>query len=92
MERAEAEETGVAALAFLAEEPGRLGRFLSLSGLAPGDLVTQAGEAHMLAAILAHVLADESLLLVFAAEKRVDPERVAPAQALLEGGAFYDEG
>ena len=80
-----AEEIGLAALGFLAEEPGRLGRFLSETGMAPGDLGAQAGEPHMLVALLEHILADETLLLVFAAEKRIDPEHVGPACALLSG-------
>ena len=86
MDRERAEEIGIAALGFLSEEPQRLGRFLSLSGMSPGELTTQASEPHMLAAILAYVLNDESLLLVFAAEKQIDPEHVTPAQMLLEGG------
>lgn len=86
MDRARAEEIGIAALGFLAEEPARLGRFLSLSGMSPAELTAQAAEPHMLAAILAYVLNDESLLLVFAAEKQIDPEHVGPAQMLLEGG------
>ena len=85
LDRAGAEEIGLAALGFLAEEPQRLGRFLSLTGMAPGDLAARAAEPHMQAALLEHILSDETLLLVFTAEKRIDPAHVAPAQSLLAG-------
>ena len=90
VDRARAEEIGLEALGFLVQEPRRLGRFLSLTGMAPGDLGAQAGEPHMLAALLEHILEDETLLLVFAAEKRIDPEQVAPARALLSGTGLTD--
>ena len=86
LDRERAEEIGMAALGFLTEDPARLGRFLSGTGTAPGDLGAQAGEPHMLAALLSHILEDESLLMVFAADKRIDPEHVGPACSLLEGG------
>jgi Protein of unknown function (DUF3572) len=90
LDRTRAEEIGLAALGFLAEEPQRLGRFLSLTGMAPGDLAARAAEPHMQAALLEHILADETLLLVFTAEKRIDPEHVAPACSLLEGGTDFN--
>jgi hypothetical protein len=91
LDRALAEEIGLAALGFLAEDPGRLGRFLSLSGMEPGQLSAQAGEPHMQAALLDHILSDETLLLVFTTEKRFEPELIAPAQAMLAGDVSLDE-
>lgn len=85
MDRAQAEEIGLAALGFLAEEPKRLTRFLSLSGLSPAELGAQAADPQMQAALLEHILADETLLLVLAAEKRIAPEDVAPAWRILTG-------
>ena len=82
---AEAGDIGLAALGFLAEEPKRLGRFLSLTGMDAGDLSAQAAEPHMQAALLEHILEDETLLLVFTAEKRIDPGHVQPAFRLLSG-------
>lgn len=81
----EAESIGLAALGFLAEEPKRIGRFLTTSGIDPGELRVRAGDADLLAALLDHILGDETLLLVFCADKRVEPERVAPARMLLAG-------
>ncbi len=81
----EATTLALLALGFLAEEPERLGRFLALTGLGPADLRDNAGSPATLAAVLEHLLGDESLLFVFAASKGVAPELVAPAHALLAG-------
>ena len=83
-----AEEIAIAALGFLAEEPQRLVRFLQVTGMQPAQLGAQAGQAHIQVAILDYLLADETLLLVFATEKHIDPLLLAPAQALLSGGGF----
>jgi hypothetical protein len=79
-----ASHIGELALAFLAADDNRLAKFLSLTGIAPGDLIEQARAPHMLGAILDHLSGDESLLLVFAAEAGIPPEQVAAAIALLE--------
>jgi hypothetical protein len=90
--RDEAEETAVAALVFLTEEQSRLTRFLAESGLAPADLRAAAGEPHMLAAVLDHLLADESLLLVFTAGVGLEPSRIGPMRSVLDGEpAHHDD-
>ena len=88
MDRDRAEEIAIAALGFLAEEPPRLVRFLQVTGMEPAQLGAQAGQAHIQVAILDYLLADETLLLVFATEKHIDPLLLAPAHALLSGGGF----
>ena len=80
---AQAEQLGLMALTFLAEDGERLVRFLSLTGTTPADLRAGAGQPSMLAAVLGHLLEDEPLLLVFTSMKGVDPAVVAPAHALL---------
>lgn len=79
----QAEQLGLSALTFLAEDGPRLVRFLSLTGTTPADLRAGAGQPHMLAAVLGHLLEDEPLLLVFTSTKGVDPAVIAPAHALL---------
>jgi hypothetical protein len=74
-----------AALAFLAAEPERLSRFLALSGLDPVHLRQAAAEPGFLPGVMAHLSADEALLLQFAAEIGRPPEEVAAACALLAG-------
>ena len=80
-----AETIAIAALSFLAEEPGRLGRFMDLTGLDVAEIQTQAGGSGMQAAVLDYLLGDETLLLVFAAEKRIEPEQIMPAYLILSG-------
>lgn len=81
-----AESIAVAALGYLASEPDRLARFMALSGIDAAELRARAGDRDMLAAILEHVLGDESLLLVFAASAGLAPQSIAPAAELLHGG------
>lgn len=83
MDADRAEAIGVAGLIFLAADIQRLGRFLALTGLGPAELKAEARTPRMLAAVLDHLLQDESLLLVFAATNQLAPEDIAPAQRLL---------
>ncbi len=84
MDAESAETIALSALAFLADDLPRLGRFLVLTGLGPEELREGARSPRILAAVLNHLLQDESLLLVFASSHGVAPELVAPAQTLLE--------
>ncbi len=72
------------ALAFLAEDAQRLGNFLALTGLGPEELREQAREPHLLAAVLDHLLHDESQLLVFATNYGIAPVLIGQAHAALE--------
>ena len=75
----------MAALQFLAEDPERLERFLSLSGLGPHNLRQAAAEPTFLGAVLDHVAADERLLIAFADSQNLRPEMVMKARARLVG-------
>lgn len=86
MDADQAERIAISGLAFLAEEPQRLGRFLALTGMGPADLRAHAESPQVLAAVLDHLLRDESLLMVFAAGSRIQPELIAPAYHALSGG------
>jgi len=79
-----AEGVAIAALGFLASDPERLGRFLSLSGLGPETLRASAREPWFFTAILDHVLSDEALVLAFAAETGNAPETLAVARHVLD--------
>jgi hypothetical protein len=79
-----AETLALQALGFLAGDAPRLGRFLALTGLEAEDLRARAGSPDVLAAVLAHLLADESLLLMFTSETHTEPERIAPALEILQ--------
>jgi hypothetical protein len=82
-----AEAIAIEALAFVAADCVRLGRFLSLTGISPDALRDEAGAPHTLQAVLEHLADDESLLLVFAATARCAPEEIEPARALLAAEA-----
>jgi hypothetical protein len=81
----EAEIIGLKVLGFLAAEPERLQRFMDLSGLDVGAIRSRAGEPAFLGALLDHVLADQSLLLIFAEEHGLKPERIVQLRRKLPG-------
>jgi Protein of unknown function (DUF3572) len=88
LDRDMAETLAIHALGFIAGEDHRLVGFLEVTGLSPADLRREAGSPGFLAAVLDFIAADESLLLVFAAEQRIDPALVMRARdVLLPGGA-----
>jgi Protein of unknown function (DUF3572) len=86
----EAEAAGALALqglTFLAGDADRLSRFLALTGCGPADIRAQAHTAEFQASVLEHLLADESLLLLFASETGIRPDLIAPAHAILSSAA-----
>ena len=84
----QAEAVGIAALGFLAAEPERLDRFLALAGLDVGSIRSAARDPGFLAAVLDHLMADEPLLLAFAANEGLKPEVVVRAAHALGGGPW----
>ncbi len=82
-DRDRAEEIAIHGLAFLAEEVGRLGRFLALTGAGPETLARARDEPEVLASVLEYLLGDEPLLLEFSGEADVDPETIQAAWDLL---------
>ncbi len=81
--RALAEDMAVAALTFIAQDGERLGRFLTLSGLDPGNLRAAAADPSFLVGVLDYLSGDEALLLAFATNFQVNPSAIATAQRLL---------
>jgi hypothetical protein len=82
-----AEALALRALAFLAEDPERLGRFLALSGVGPGELRSRAADPVLLGGVLDHLLADERLLMAFVEANDLKPETPARARRHLPGAA-----
>lgn len=85
-----ARELAMDALLFILHDDQRVARFLDTSGMSPADLRTHAREDATLAAVLEYLLGNESLLLIFCAHSRHQPESVGPALASIErrgGGA-----
>ena len=75
----------VSGLAFIAADSDRLSRFLSLTGLGPDNLRTAAADPAFLGSVLDYLIADEALLVAFAADASVKPEAVARAHFVLRG-------
>jgi hypothetical protein len=78
-----AESLAVSALTFIAADPDRLSRFLGVTGLGPDNLRTAAADPAFLGSVLDYLVADEKLLVEFAADSGLKPEAVARAQAAL---------
>jgi hypothetical protein len=79
----EAETLAIDALSFLGEDVSRLAGFLATTGLGPTELRQQAGSPEFMAGVLDFIASDESLLLVFASERRMDPATVLAARRVL---------
>lgn len=75
-------------LGFLASEPDRLQRFMDLSGLDVAAIRSGASEPAFLGGLLDHILADQSLLLTFAEEHGVKPERIVQLRRKLPGASL----
>jgi Protein of unknown function (DUF3572) len=82
-----ARSLAVSALSFIAADPDRLGRFLGITGLGPDNLRTAAADPAFLGSVLDYLVADEALLVEFAADAGLKPEAIARAQAALSGMA-----
>lgn len=86
----EAQTIALQALAFLAEDPRRLTRFMSLTGLTAADLRAAAETLPVQLAVLEHLATDESLLLVFTSSNGCDPESVTlAAQTLSQASGHH---
>lgn len=87
-DRDAAQTIAISALAFLADDPDRLGPFLVQSGMGPDELKAGAREDDTLASVLDFVMQDEVMVLEFASAADISPEWVATAHLLLSDGAL----
>ena len=79
----QAETIALRGLAFLLGEPRHLERFLSETGLSPDEIRANAGAREVLEAALTVLVQDEALLLSFAANAGLPPEKVVTAHGEL---------
>ena len=80
-----AETIALAALGFLATDDARLQAFMVNTGLTIEDLKARATDREVMVSVLDAILEDESALLMFAAERHLDPAEVYPARIRLGG-------
>jgi hypothetical protein len=73
----------VLALTFLGADAERLHRFLDMTGLGPHNLRRAAEDPAFYGSVLEYVVADEELLIRFAADAGLEPEAVARAHQTL---------
>ena len=81
----DAEALAMQALVFMTEDETRLARFFNDSGMTPAALSAAADQPETLVAVLDHLLADESLLLMFAANTSHQPSDIGLTRAILAG-------
>lgn len=82
---ADAEETAITALAWLAGQPELMGRFLALTGLEATNLREAAGEPGFLAGVLSFLMNHEPTLMEFCTATGTRPAAVSLAFRALGG-------
>lgn len=82
---ADPQDVAIQVLAWLADEPDLLSRFLALSGLSHDDLRHSATEPGFLAGLLDFIMGHEPTLLAFCQASGFPPETVAAAWAKISG-------
>jgi len=74
LSRESAEALAFEALAFLAGDDDRIGRFLAEAGLAAEELRERAGDIDFLRAVLEFLLTDDRQVSEFCAEAGIEPK------------------
>ena len=85
---ADTEATAVAVLAWLANEPEMLSRFLSLSGVQPQQLRQAVNDPSFLAGMLEFLMQHEPTLMAFCSATETKPEDVVQAYHRYAGPSF----
>jgi hypothetical protein len=83
LDREGAERLAISALSFLAETPDTLARFLALTGIGPADVRRAATDPGFLVGVIDFLLGDEALLIAFAEDAGLPPERIGKAKHVL---------
>src|SRR5262245_51970280 len=89
--REQAEGLAIQALAFIAGNSERLGRFLGVTGIEPADIRTAAREPGFLVGVLDYMASDEQLIGAFAREADLDATDIERGRAVLGGGTWERE-
>lgn len=92
MPREDAETVALRALGFIASEEARLTRFMADTGISLETLHLEAGEPHVMAAVLDTLLRNEPDLLMFSANAGFEPDAVMRAHHALTMGRADGRG
>jgi hypothetical protein len=85
-----AETVALQALAWIAGDEERLGRFMGLAGLSVDELRARAAEPAFLGGVLDFVLENEALLIEFAQSCTLKPEAVLRLRRQLPGAPIWE--
>ncbi|THK39923.1 DUF3572 family protein [Ensifer sp. MPMI2T] len=86
-----ADETAIAILAWLANEPELLSRFLALTGTDPVSLRTAIGEPGFMGGLVAFLMDHEPTLMAFCTATQTRPEEVVRAHHVLSGASDFED-
>ncbi|ABR59779.1 DUF3572 family protein [Sinorhizobium medicae] len=86
-----AEETAIAILTWLADEPELMSRFLALTGTDPTSLRSAIGEPGFMGGIVAFLMEHEPTLMAFCNKTHTSPEEVVRAHHALSGARDFEE-
>ncbi|HZL32109.1 MAG TPA: DUF3572 domain-containing protein [Pseudolabrys sp.] len=88
MARESAEGLAIQALTYLGEDPERLGRFLTVTGIGPDRIRAASGEPGFLAGVLAYIASDEQLAAEFTALVSCGQGDIARAHEAMGGNPW----
>jgi hypothetical protein len=84
----EAESVALNAFSYITGDEERMSRFLSISGLRVDTIRIAAESAGFFAGILDYIASDEALLIGFAEQLNIKPERIMQAHWTLSPSEF----
>ncbi|CAK07223.1 DUF3572 domain-containing protein [Rhizobium johnstonii] len=76
---ADPHETAIAVLGWLADDPDMFGRFLALTGVAPGQVRNAVNDPGFLAGLMDFLMNHEPTAMAFCAASGISPETVTAA-------------
>jgi hypothetical protein len=86
--REQAEGLAIQALAFIAGDSERLGRFLAVTGIGPAEIRTAAREPSFLVGVLDYMATDEQLIGAFSVEAGLNPSDIERGRMVLGGNTW----
>ena len=89
--REQAEGLAIQALAYIAGDGERLGRFLAATGIGPAEIRSAAREPGFLVGVLDYMASDQRLMAGFANETGLDPAAIDKGRVALGGRPWERE-